>query len=219
MNDQGRVPTIGTRQPTSTRFGRLPSDNDTLLVTRAGLRIPQGVGYACWAQAGVKLAEVVDSSSWCLGDWLVYGKRHFPDSYQRAINAAGLKYQTLRNYAWTARRFPLERRHHGLTFQHHAEVASLPEELQDRLLCEAENAAWTTKQLRIRVRNELASDQSSRGSACPANTAIPRIPVESSRLAGWQSAAQRVGIEFENWVIRVLDVAAEQTLRGATELG
>jgi hypothetical protein len=197
---------IDGEQVTPPRSGAVSTSPD-ILVTRVGLRMADDLGYDNWAQAGIRLAQVIDSSCWCLGDWLVYGKRHFPDTYERAINAAGLKYQTLRNYAWIARRFPQERRRDGLTFQHHAEVASLQEEAQERLLREAEESSWTTKQLRSRVGelfgDTLDADESPRA-------AIPRISVDRSRLAGWLRAAQCVGVEFEHWVINALDLAAEQ---------
>ena len=38
-----------------------------------------------------------------------------------------LDYQTLRNYAWVARRFAMSRRRDTLSFGHHAEVPALPE--------------------------------------------------------------------------------------------
>lgn len=184
-----------------------------VLVTRVGLRMPDNLDFESWVRAGSRLAEVIDSSSWCLGDWLVYGKRRFPDRYERAISAAGLKYQTLRNYAWIARRFPAERRRHGLTFQHHAEVASIPECAQEQLLGEAEQNSWTTKQLRRQVR-ELLGDTNTRPES--AQAAMPRIAVEGSRLAEWHKAARQAGIEFEHWIITVLDVAAEQVMQIAS---
>ena len=50
-----------------------------------------------------------------------------------------LDYQTLRNYAWVARRFPAGRRRAGVSFAHHAEVARLPEPEQDYWLRRAED--------------------------------------------------------------------------------
>jgi hypothetical protein len=75
-----------------------------MLMTRVGLQISDPLSFDTWERAGHRLSSLVDSSTWCLGDWLVYGKRHFPDRYERAIAAAGLRYQTLRNYAWAGLR-------------------------------------------------------------------------------------------------------------------
>jgi hypothetical protein len=126
------------------------------LLTSVGLRIPGELTYEEWVQVGHDLAEIVDWSAWCLGDWLVFGKRHYTDGYIRAIRSAGLKYQTLRNYAWVSRRFALDRRRPRLSFQHHAEVASLPVGKKDWWLDRAERGMWTTKQLRNRIRDEHA---------------------------------------------------------------
>lgn len=192
-----------------------PRGDSGVMVTRVGLRLPENLPFDSWARAGSRLAEVIDSSSWCLGDWLIYGKRYFPDRYERAIGSAGLKYQTLRNYAWIARRFPQDRRRGALTFQHHAEVASLTDDAQDRLLDEAELGKWTTNQLRRRVRDVLGQILDDANDS--PRTAIPRIAVEGSRLADWHKAAQHLGIELEHWIIRTLDVAAQEVTQLGTQ--
>jgi hypothetical protein len=152
------------------------------------------------------LSGIVDSSAWWLGDWLVFGKKNYADRYQRAIRAAGLSYQTLRNYAWVARRFELSRRRSTLTFQHHAEVASLLGEEQDALLDLAERHMWTTKQLRQAIRERHLGEQPTSTS-----TAIDyRIEVPPSRADKWRSAAERVGLDFNRWVWASLDRAAEE---------
>ncbi|GAB1815575.1 LmbU family transcriptional regulator [Mycobacterium sp. MUNTM1] len=194
----------------------VPRGDSGVMVTRVGLRLPENLPFDSWTRAGTRLAEVIDSSSWCLGDWLIYGKRYFPDRYERAIGTAGLRYQTLRNYAWIARRFPQDRRRGALTFQHHAEVASLPDDAQECLLNEAELGKWTTKQLRRRVRDLLGQIRDDANDS--PRTAIPLIAVEDSRLAGWHKAAQHVGIELEHWIVRTLDVAAQQVAQLGTQV-
>ncbi|MFD6157264.1 LmbU family transcriptional regulator [Nocardia sp. NPDC060256] len=182
-------------------------------MTRVGAHIPEKLTFEMWERAGQHLSVVVDSSTWCLGDWLVYGKRHFPDRYEVAVRAAGLRYQTLRNYAWVARRFPLEQRRTGLSFQHHAEVASLPVDEQNLWLDEAERLMWTTKQLRTQIRNRqtLANGPAGREQE-QAATDVAKIAVASTRLPSWRQAADNVGIEFDEWVTMSLDRAAEQAL-------
>jgi hypothetical protein len=133
----------------------LPIESDRVLLTGTGLCIPDELGFDEWERAGRQLAGIVDSSSWWLGDWLVYGKNHYADRYRIAIRSAGLRYQTLRNYAWVARRFELNRRRRALTFQHHAEVASRPPHEQGLLLDQAEGENWTTKQLREAIKGDV----------------------------------------------------------------
>lgn len=187
------------RDATSTKVSMVPM----------GLRISQELTYEDWEHVGKQLSRIVDSSSWWLGDWLVFGKKYYSDRYQRAIRSAGLSYQTLRNYAWVARRFDLNRRRERLTFQHHAEVASLPTDLQESLLDGAEQHNWTTKQLRKEIQalqsvadaNDAASD-----------SANSQIEVPNSRVYVWRRAADALGVEFGHWVQTILDRAAREVL-------
>ncbi|WP_415940287.1 LmbU family transcriptional regulator [Streptomyces sp. 039-1] len=182
-----------------------------VLTTRVGLQMPELMAYDEWERAGRQLADVLDSSSWWLGDWLVYGKDHYTDRYQRGIRAVGLSYQTLRNYAWVSRRFPLARRRAGLSFQHHAELASMPAEEQDRWLERAERQRWTTKQLRSALRAARRSEQQPPPVA--AEEAAQRLDLPGSRLQWWHRAAEQLGVDFEQWVTATLDSAAATALR------
>jgi hypothetical protein len=183
-----------------------------VLTTRVGLQMPARMAYDEWERAGRQLADVLDSSSWWLGDWLVYGKDHYTDRYQRGIHAAGLSYQTLRNYAWVSRRFDLTRRRPALSFQHHAELASMPVAEQDLWLDRAEQQQWTTKQLRGALR-------AARQGALPQRTPTEpsrRLEVPGSRLQWWHKAAEQLGVDFDQWVTAALDSAAASALE---ELG
>lgn len=185
-----------------------------VLTTRVGLQIPMGVSFETWERAGRQLAGIVDSSAWWLGDWLVYGKDNYADRYQRGIRAVGLKYQTLRNYAWVSRRFEIVRRRHRLTFQHHAEVASLPQEEQEHWLDQAEKMRWTTKQLR----NSIQQTRDSGRKMDDRSVGARRLVVPGNHLEWWHKAAERSGIDFEKWVLITLDQAAEQVLEDAPAL-
>lgn len=177
-------------------------------MSAVGLQLPNRMTFEDWAHAGCQLSGIVDSSSWWLGDWLVFGKTHYADCYQLAIQRAGLRYQTLRNYAWVARRFEVNRRRAKLTFQHHAEIASLPIEEQDRLLDLAEREAWTTKQLRNAIRRQ-AGDLMQAGPSHPESS---RIDLPSSRVAIWRRAADCVGLDLDRWMLTILDRAATEAL-------
>ncbi|HEU5471983.1 MAG TPA: LmbU family transcriptional regulator [Actinophytocola sp.] len=176
-----------------------------------GLQIPRDLSFEDWAKAGRQLSGIVDSSAWWLGDWLVFGKTHYADCYQLAIQGAGLRYQTLRNYAWVARRFDLGRRRSALTFQHHAEVASLPIEEQERLLDQAEREMWSTKQLRSAVREERVGEAEEEETAALVPISS-RIAVPSHRVGVWRRAADCLGVAFDQWVLTILDRAAIEAL-------
>lgn len=194
-------------------MARKTSETETrrnqVLTTNVGLHIPKGIAFEEWERAGRQLSGLLNSSSWWLGDWLVYGKDHYADRYERGIRAAGLRYQTLRNYAWVSRRFELHRRRSALSFQHHAELASLPHGEQETWLDRAERMRWTTKQLRhaIRSQREDAAQQAD------AVAATRRLAVPDSRLQWWHKAADHACTELEEWVTATLDAAASQVLR------
>lgn len=173
-----------------------------------GLHLPVGLSFEDWARAGRQLSRIVDSSAWWLGDWLVFGKTNYADCYQLAIQRAGLRYQTLRNYAWVARRFPMSRRRPKLTFQHHAEIASLPVEEQNRLLDQAERELWTTKQLRVAIRRGRGTEPPQ----APEGPDSSRIDVPRSRVAVWRRAADLLGLDLDRWVLAQLDRAASEVL-------
>ncbi|MFE6194464.1 LmbU family transcriptional regulator [Streptomyces sp. NPDC057838] len=202
----GRVAGAGQR---IRRADAVESRREQVLTTKVGLRIPMGLAFEEWERAGRQLSGLLNSSSWWLGDWLVYGKDHYADRYELGIRAAGLQYQTLRNYAWVSRRFEVNRRRHALSFQHHAELASLHVEEQDIWLDRAEQMKWSTKQLRtaLRAQREGAAQQTDTG------TATRRLAVPDHRLQWWHKAASQAGTELEEWVMATLDAAAEQVLR------
>lgn len=154
------------------------------------------------------MARITDSSTWCLGDWLAFGQVEYSDRYQRAIELAGLDYQTLRNYAWVARKFEWARRRPALSFQHHAEVAAMAEAEQDRWLELAESRGWSRNQLRRHIR-----DGGDPEGARPVEALVlPRMRVPVNHVTRWRAAAERSGTEFESWVIAALNSAAGEAL-------
>ncbi|MGV9316244.1 LmbU family transcriptional regulator [Streptomyces sp. NPDC003691] len=194
--------------PGNRRPGGAESRRDQVLTTKVGLHIPVGLAFEEWERAGRRLSGLLNSSSWWLGDWLVYGKDQYADRYERGIRAAGLQYQTLRNYAWVSRRFELSRRRPELSFQHHAELASLPADEQETWLDRAERRKWNTKQLRHAIRAERDAGS---GRVSPA-AATRRLAVPDHRIQWWHRAAAQAGTELGEWVTATLDAAASRVL-------
>ena len=177
-----------------------------IVVTRVGLRIPKALDYPAWQQAGLKISRIADTSAWCLGDWLVYGQDRHPERYREAISIANLDYQTLRNYAWVARAFELERRRDRLSFQHHAEVAGLPAAEQDRWLDLAEQAGWSRNELRRYLRADR------RGEGGLDSASLLRLKPPAAHVATWREAAERMSQSLEDWIIATLDDRAAEAL-------
>jgi hypothetical protein len=171
-------------------------------VERTSLRLPRDMTIAAWQRLGERIAGLSDSSAWWIGDWLVFGQERFPDRYKRAMAETTLDYQTLRNYAWVARRFVPDRRCAGLTFQHHMEVAALTEEEQDHWLDFASRLSWSRNELRKQVR-------ASRESADEPDEPEVRLSVRiaQDRLDRWEAAARKSSTTLTEWMGAVLDRA------------
>ncbi|MFL1899476.1 LmbU family transcriptional regulator [Streptomyces tauricus] len=152
-----------TARPTGT--GGAPGQRDLVLssvgnqanVRKSGMVFPRNLPERSWERIGTSLRELTNSSAWWLGDWLVFGESTYGlRRYREAIERTGLDYQTLRNYAWVARRFEQHRRRDGLSFAHHAEVTRLSPPEQDHWLDRAEQRKWSRNELRRAVRAGLA---------------------------------------------------------------
>ncbi|MEU6485702.1 MULTISPECIES: LmbU family transcriptional regulator [Streptomyces] len=201
--DDRRLPV--SRRGAARSAPRRDPGQERILTTRVGLKIPVGLPYDRWQKAGAHIFQIADSSAWCLGDWMVYGQERYADRYQTGVQAAGLDYQTLRNYAWVARHFELWRRREELSFGHHAEVTSLPPAEADAWLDRAEQHGWSRNQLRAQLRQ---SRQGNRAVSAPERASLPRISAPSDRVERWREAASRMERDFEEWILVALDRAA-----------
>jgi hypothetical protein len=139
--------------------------------------------------------------AWALGDWLVFGRQHYPSRYRDALDATQLDYQTLRNYAWVAGRIPPSRRRDTLSFQHHATVASLSEVEQELWLSRADRLGWS----RSRLRTELAARDTREHDP----SVVLRIAVTAPREARWRQAATASDKGLGDWLAQTVDAAAE----------
>lgn len=172
---------------------------------RVELDMPPDLTFEAWRHIGRSLNTITSSSGWWLGDWLVYGQNRFPGRYRVVLEETSLDYQTLRNYAWVARRFPACRRRDGLSLQHHAEIAALPEAEQDRWLERAEREKWSTRRLRKELRQ--ARKLSDKAQSKDATTKVI-MSLDVNRKDLWVQAAQAAEMPLLDWITKVLDEAA-----------
>lgn len=178
-----------------------------VMVTRVGLQIPDALDIRTWEQVGRKISAVANCSAWCLGDWLVYGQYKYGERYRSVAVAVNLDFQTLRNYAWVARRYELACRRENLSFQHHAEAAAVPVADRERWLDLAEEHRWSRNELRRNIRAGRS------GPPQPAtDPTLPRLNIAADRLARWRDAAQRLNRDLEDWIVMTLDHGAQQAL-------
>lgn len=232
----GAVRTASRHKPTPHTTGE-PAQRDVVLsfvgtqatVQKSGMVFPQNLSERSWEQIGANLRELVNSSAWWLADWLIYGEATYGwRRYKEAVERTGLDYQTLRNYAWVARRFEHDRRRDTLSFAHHAEVTRLSPPEQDYWLRKAEQQKWSRNELRRAVRASLAvqSEQAepSDSGGTPQETAaapqdaaggqkVTRLTIELSavQLEYCSKAAAAHGLPVDKWVARMLETAERQS--------
>src|SRR5262249_7447846 len=108
-------------------------------------------------------------------------------------------------YAWVARKFHPSCRRGTLSFQHHLEVAALPENEREVWLDRAERFKWSKSTLRgyIRASMEGGADDLSR-----VDEAVLTLKVNSDRKDQWKNAAVRSGCDLTDWIITILDRAS-----------
>ncbi|WP_235490540.1 LmbU family transcriptional regulator [Frankia sp. AvcI1] len=196
---------------------------------KSGMTFPQNLSERSWEKIGISLRELTNSSAWWLADWLIFGEAAYGwRRYQEAIERTGLDYQTLRNYAWVARRFEHHRRRDGLSFAHHAEVTRLSTPEQDYWLRKAEQQNWSRNELRRAIRASLA--EQSQEDELPEQggderRAAPRpirstsagrrrqqattltIELSAGQLDSYSKVAAAHGLPVGKWVTQVLDAA------------
>jgi hypothetical protein len=173
----------------------------SLAGTPSRLQLENDMTFESWLVIGRRLSRITNASPWWLGDWLIYGRAAYGERYKAALDVTALDYQTLRNYAWVARKFPVSRRRDRLSFQHHAEVASLPEPEQDLWLKRADSAQWSKSELRRRIAAERGRTRNE-----PAPVTL-RFEVAPERALRWQAAAAAAGQELSEWIANAADAA------------
>jgi hypothetical protein len=114
-----------------------------------------------WVALGSFFGETKSRLSFYLGDWLIFGEGMYRDRYSQAVDATGLNYETLTNYASVCRNVARSRRRdptaaaaagrYPLSFGHHAEVSKLEPPAQTEWLERAEFDRLTRSALRSKM--------------------------------------------------------------------
>jgi hypothetical protein len=146
----------------------LHSDNNIHL-SLTGCTLSEGLPFDTWADLLSKTVQVRGACHWILGDQLLYGENNYGERFAQAVTLTGLRLQTLRNVASVCRKIPYHRRRPDLSFSHHAEVASLPDDEQDALLQIAAEQDLPADALRD-LRQELTDQEDSERETLAAET-------------------------------------------------
>jgi hypothetical protein len=97
----------------------------------------------------------------------------------------------------------MSRRRDNLSFQHHAEVAALPADEQDRWLENAERHDWNRNELRRR----LAAERRPHVPMIESDGVVLRIQVAAPREQRWREAAIAAEKNLVDWVVAAADAA------------
>jgi hypothetical protein len=210
----------------------------SIQANKVGLIFSQTPSLGSWEAIGQQLFSIADSSTWWIADWLAFGEEMFKDRYVEAIRRTSLNYQTLRNYAWVARRFDQSRRQEELSFGHHAEVAALDVPEQDYWLRKAKELGWSRNQLRTQVRASLQerrrkaarpeghrnvasgaddaeSCRSSEGAPLEPERDALQLILTRDQITLFESVASARNMHLHEWAVQVLEETAN---RGALRL-
>ena len=157
--------------------------------------LPDNVEWDDWVKAGAVLQTIHKNINFWIGDWILFGESHFPETYSQAILLTGKSDATLRNCAWVASVFPPEQRR-DLSFTHHFEVAGM-DNVQDRdhLLDKAEEEEWSSLYLRKMRYDEL-------GQTLPVmpEPTVLTVPMELQQaVSDFCDAASQVSNMKEQW--------------------
>lgn len=112
-----------------------------------------------WLYQGARLGSIGRGAGWWIGDWVNYGNAKFGEKYSRAAQVTGYDIQSLMNMAYVASRLEIPRRRPNLSWSHHAEVAPLTVDEQERWLWTAIDQGLSVRRLReeLRKRRERSS--------------------------------------------------------------
>jgi hypothetical protein len=136
--------------------------------TRVSLELPPNLTFDEWSSVGETLQAVEVSIQWWVGDWWAYGEAAYGGRKEladrlRVADPEFPAFQTCQNYGSVSRAFETSRRREVLSWSHHAEVASLPEDEADEVLDAAEREGWTKRETRAEVSRRKVARSRERG--------------------------------------------------------
>jgi len=112
-----------------------------------------------WVAHGRRLGLAGRNVGWWIGDWLRYGNAAYGERYSRAAKVTGYDTQTLMNMVYVASQVDASRRREALSWSHHAEVAALSEDDQQRWLARAQDGRLSVRDLREEIRRERRQER------------------------------------------------------------
>lgn len=112
------------------------------------LALSDALEYPDWLDVGRGLANQKRHIDWLIGDWITFGRRHFPEQVELALEQFG-DAKHVKRIEKTVVAFPPHIRCSSLSFDHHAHVADLPTQEALPLLKRAEIEKIDARHFRI----------------------------------------------------------------------
>jgi hypothetical protein len=113
---------------------------------------PSNLSFEQWVLNGRRFGAIGRAVGWWIGDWLRFGNARYGEKYVQASKITGYDVQTLMNMVYVASSVDVCRRREHLSWSHHAEVAALAPEEQERWLDRVEEGRFSVHDLRALVR-------------------------------------------------------------------
>lgn len=180
---------------TSTIVRNVELGSPAALPSKTRLSLADGISFNEWREIGERLDRISESSLWWVADWAAYGERWYRRDYGPALEAIWER-RSLQNLASIARSVEPSRRREGLSFGHHACVASMSADEQDDWLDDAERQEWSVRELREEIRR-------SREGREPQTPALQlRIVDQHYRIA--LAKAARRGMDPKEWLLEAI---------------
>lgn len=178
--------------------------------TAAGLSFGAELSYAEWESVGFELAKVGKAMQWWIGDWVNYGGKRYGETYKAAIDATGMAYQTVANFASVCSTFEFSRRRENLSFNRHVAVQSLEPDQQDELLDRAEAEGLSCAKLREIVRSMNAIESDDEELVTDDNGGIDEFPDEPvGDTEDWAEICVKAFLKAENRLEAVKLIVSE----------
>lgn len=163
--------------------------------TTVALALPDNTAFDEWLDTGRDLASQKRHLDWLIGDWVAFGRAHYPEQIELALEVVTDDPRQIKRAERTALAFPPHLRDTSLTFDHHAHVADMPVQEALPLLKAAKEEGLSAKQFRFHAMLHKID----------AGTILPREddPADDQLLALcrlWNRSDKNVRAEFAEMV-------------------
>jgi ParB-like protein len=166
-----------------------------------------------WIELGYRLSLLGGSVVWWIGDFLAFGKFRYGEKYATALEMFGLTFNTAHDYANVSGSVRVGVRTPDLSWSHHRAVAKVPSEEQQHWLSKALENGWSVREL-VDAMNAFYGDAKP-PEEIPEQVAALEVfkwQVEGDRAQRWRLAAERVGLELDEWLFRLADERAAELM-------